>query len=72
MEQASAEIEAQIATMEAESTAVLAQIRSSIGDLSDLRYGRFAKTPGAGEGIRKDVLTTLKRLASACDIAEDG
>ncbi|KAF2497585.1 hypothetical protein BU16DRAFT_606117 [Lophium mytilinum] len=72
LERASTELEAQIAAMEAESDALLAEIKSSIGDLSDLRYGRFAKTPGASEDVSHDVLVTLKRLVAACDVAKDG
>ncbi|KAF2803985.1 uncharacterized protein BDZ99DRAFT_398880 [Mytilinidion resinicola] len=72
IERASAELESQIATMEAESDALLAEIQTSVGDLSDLRYGRFTKTPGAREDISEDVLVTLKRLVAACDAAKNG
>ncbi|OCK88620.1 uncharacterized protein K441DRAFT_668699 [Cenococcum geophilum 1.58] len=67
MGHACADIEAEISTMEAEAESLLAEISTTIGDLSDLRYGRFTRIGGLGEDLGQDVLGAIKRLNLACD-----
>ena len=56
--------------MEAEAQAILKELQTTIGDLSDLRYGRFNKTPGADEGdVATEVLESLQRIQQ---LSEDG
>ncbi len=63
MEQASRDIEEELAEMEAQAQDMLKDLRTSIGDLSDLRYGRFSKTPGANDGdLATEVTESLKRI----------
>lgn len=42
-----------------------------MGDLSDLRYGRFQKTPGADTDLRDEVLEALSRVKSTADEVRD-
>ena len=67
MEHACADIEAEISTIEAEAESLLAETSTAIGDLSDLRYGRYTRAGGLGEDLGQDVLRTIKRLNLACD-----
>lgn len=69
MAQACSDIEAEIADLEAEADAVLADIKTTIGDLSDLRYGRFARAPGAKEDLGQEVLAGLQKLTAICEEA---
>ncbi len=66
MERACSEIEAEIASMEAEAGEVLSNLRTTVGNLSDLRYGRFNK-PGAADTVGQEVLDGLRSLEEACD-----
>ncbi|KAI9804813.1 MAG: hypothetical protein M1825_001181 [Sarcosagium campestre] len=62
MELACASIEAEIEEINLEVDATLAQIRTVVGDLSDLRYGRFNKAGGVSNELGQDVMDGLKML----------
>jgi centromere-localized protein 2 len=51
--------------MEVEIEKALSEVQEAVGELSDLRYGSFAKSVGGGD-ISEEVLATLKRLEAAC------
>ena len=51
--------------MESELEDVLTDIRSTVGELSDLRYGRLSQLT-SGENVRDELLVAVKRLESAC------
>ena len=67
MEAACADIEAEIAAMEVESRGILAEMESTVGELSDLRYGRFSRPSGGADTVVQDVLEGLQRLREASD-----
>lgn len=67
MEQACADLEAELAAMEAEAAALLSDIQTTIGDLSDLRYGRFNKPAGTGDELGSEAVENLKRLETVCN-----
>jgi centromere-localized protein 2 len=67
MDNARLDLTQEIMAMEEESKTLLADIKATIGDLSDLRTGRFSKTPGSGTELGQDVLEGLKRLEQICD-----
>ena len=69
MEAASADIEAEIAALGAEINNILQDLRGTVGDLSDLRYGRFNRPARGDESVRTEILGGLKRLENACDNA---
>ncbi len=71
MEQACADIEAEIAAYEAEVEMMKEDMESTIGGLSDLRYGRFSEPIGSDSELRDEVLDGLKRLDETC-IAKKG
>lgn len=66
MEQACADIEAEITASEAEIESMKEDLESTIGGLSDLRYGRFSKPIGSDSELRDEVLKGLRRLDEAC------
>lgn len=72
MEQARADMEGEIEEMEKEAADILADIKSTIGDLSDLRYGRFNKPAGTGEELGREVLDSLRQLKKVCDSSAMG
>lgn len=51
--------------MEEESQRALAEVKETVGALSDLRHGRFAQ-PASGEDLGEEVLATLRRLETVC------
>jgi len=72
MEQARLDMEAEIADMEQESTAILKVLQATIGDLSDLRYGRLRGLGGEDSDLAQDVVEGLKRLEQVCDESPAG
>jgi centromere-localized protein 2 len=66
MEQACADIDAEIVASEAEFEMMKEDMESTVGGLSDLRYGRFSKPIGSDGELREEVLDGLKRLDETC------
>lgn len=62
MEGAVEELEEEVRRIDEEADALLEEMRSTVGGLSDLRYGRLEN----GE-LREQVLEGLQRLESSCD-----
>lgn len=62
MSSAADDIEEEIQRLDEEAEALLAEMKGTVGGLSDLRYGRLAN----GE-LREQVLEGLERLESSCD-----
>lgn len=63
MEQAAQDMEQEIAELQNEAQDILRELRTSVGDLSDLRYGRFSKTPGENDSdLATEVLQSLSRI----------
>ena len=60
------EREGEIFRQEADTT--LAAMQTTVGNLSDLRYGKFAKIAGSeiGDGLERSVVQSLKALEQAC------
>lgn len=46
---------------------MLEEMRTTVGDLSDLRYGRFQKTPGAETDLRDEVLEALGKVREGAE-----
>tara|TARA_R110002060_G_scaffold62348_1_gene71741 strand:+ start:694 stop:909 length:216 start_codon:yes stop_codon:yes gene_type:complete len=62
LESAVEEVEDEIRRLDEEAETLLAGMQSTVGGLSDLRYGRLAN----GQ-LREQVLEGLERLESSCD-----
>lgn len=60
-------LEAEITALEEETKEVLEEMRTTVGDLSDLRYGRFQKTPGAETDLRDEVLEALGKVREGAE-----
>ncbi|KAF2199602.1 hypothetical protein GQ43DRAFT_375834 [Delitschia confertaspora ATCC 74209] len=67
IEEACATVEANISEIEAETEGLLSELAEAVGALSDLRYGRFSKPAGSSDELTEEVLSTLRRLESACE-----
>jgi centromere-localized protein 2 len=68
MEHACQQLEAETQYMETEVEEVLRHMKETVGALSDLRYGKFAKAPGVQVGsLEGEVVRALKGLEDACD-----
>ena len=66
MEQACADIEDEITAAEREADALFEDLQSTVGDLSDLRYGKFSQPLGSGSDVRTEVLESLQGLEDTC------
>lgn len=64
-------LEAEIAALEVETAQILEEMKVTVGDLSDLRYGRFPKTPGADTDLRDEVLEALNKVKNNADSVRD-
>lgn len=64
-------MEAEIAALEKETSQILEEMRITVGDLSDLRYGRFQKTPGADTDLRDEVLEALGKVRESAEGVRD-
>jgi centromere-localized protein 2 len=69
MDEACEDLEEEINAMELEAATILEDITATVGDLSDLRYGRFNRMPGVGDELGKDTLDGLKKLEQMCSDA---
>lgn len=65
-------IEEEIKALEEETKKMLEDMQNTVGDLSDLRYGRFTKTPGSTEEFGEEMIHNIKRLQEVCDNARTG
>ena len=66
MEQACIDIEDEIKAAETEADALFENLLSTVGDLSDLRYGKFSQPLGSGSDVRTEVLESLQGLEDTC------
>lgn len=66
MKLAEQDIEEEIAELEREADSVLADLKNVVGDLSDLRYGRFNKPAAGGEELGHETVETLRQLQAVC------
>ena len=69
MEQACGDIEAEIGAAETRANALFEDIQSTVGDLSDLRYGKFTRSSGSKSDLKTEVLESLQALEDLCRAA---
>lgn len=68
MEHICQELETEAQHVESEAGEVLRHMQEIVGGLSDLRYGKFAKTPSMEiGGMEGEVVVALKSLEDVCD-----
>jgi len=72
MHDACNDLEIEIAELEKESVTVLADIKSTIGDLSDLRFGKFNRVSAVSSDLSQEVMKGLERLEYLCNAVEKG
>lgn len=71
LEKACQDVEVEIQTTGTEINAITEELKSCIGDLSDLRYGKFRQAPGSENGVSQEVLSGLTQLEEACRTLTD-
>jgi centromere-localized protein 2 len=66
MEAASAIIEHEIAGIDQEAAKILAQLNTTVGDMSDLRYGKLQGPAGTAEDVAGEAIKGLQNLEDVC------
>ena len=67
MEKAAGVMEMEAEAAEREASVLVEEIRETIGALSDLRYGTFARVSDTNGDIGQEVEKALSRLKEVCD-----
>ncbi|CAI7631750.1 unnamed protein product [Penicillium glandicola] len=66
METASANIEHEIAGIDQEAAKILAQLNTTVGDMSDLRYGKLQGPASTAEDVASEAIKGLQNLEDVC------
>ncbi|CAI7656930.1 unnamed protein product [Penicillium pancosmium] len=66
MEAACANIEREIGDVDREAAGLLSELQSTVGDLSDLRYGKLQGLAGMESNIGEEAIRGLENLENAC------
>ena len=66
MEIASANIEHEIASIDAEAASILEKLQATVGNMSDLRYGKLQGPAGTAEDIASQAIQGLQNLEDVC------
>ncbi|KAJ5478235.1 hypothetical protein N7530_003744 [Penicillium desertorum] len=66
METASTNIELEIAGIDQEAAKILAQLNTTVGDMSDLRYGKLQGPAGTAEDVAAEAIKGLQNLEDVC------
>ncbi|KAG5295045.1 hypothetical protein I7I48_11783 [Histoplasma ohiense] len=66
MGNACSSMEREIEAADAEAAHIFADLASTVGELSDLRYGKFNKPAGVATNAVEDAIAGLKELENAC------
>lgn len=65
MEAACSHIEREIASVDQEATGLVTQLDTTVGDLSDLRYGKF-QGPNSASSVAEEAMKGLQHLEDTC------
>lgn len=71
MESSCAALEREIVAIEQEVTTILSSVKKTVGDLSDLRYGKLNKPGITPEQYTGEIVRGLHGLRDACDRANN-
>lgn len=66
METAGANIEREIADVDQEAAGLLKELNTTVGDLSDLRYGKLQGPAGTANTLASETIQGLQNLEEAC------
>ena len=69
MEMACASLEEEIASVGTEAASILDELKSTVGELSDLRYGKFNKISDTADDVASEAVAGLQELEDACNRA---
>jgi centromere-localized protein 2 len=71
MTAACGDIEQQILAIEQETAEALEDIKQTVGNLSDLRYGRLPKVAGSEDSLAEETIDALRRLEQVAQDAKE-
>ncbi|KAJ5160834.1 uncharacterized protein N7482_007838 [Penicillium canariense] len=66
METASANMEREIADVDEEAASLLQELHTTVGDMSDLRYGKLQGPAGTANDLAAETIQGLQNLEDAC------
>ena len=66
METACANVEREIADVDQEAAHLLKELNTTVGDLSDLRYGKLQGPAGTENTLASETIQGLQNLEEAC------
>lgn len=66
MEAACANIEREIAGVDQEATDILQGLNATVGDMSDLRYGKLQGPAGTAHNVAEETIKGLQNLEDSC------
>ncbi|EEQ84945.1 uncharacterized protein BDCG_08214 [Blastomyces dermatitidis ER-3] len=72
MGKACSSMEQEIEAADAEAARIFAELSSTVGELSELRYGKFNKPAGVATNAVDDGIRGLKELENACNPSRKG
>lgn len=70
MESACSALENEVELKRQETAGVLDEVSQIVGDLSDLKYGKFNSSAGTADMVVGDTIDGLKQLEKVCDAAD--
>jgi centromere-localized protein 2 len=71
MEKACQDLDAEIQELEKQLRKKVDALQAAVGELSDLRYGRFPKAAGGAGDLGQQTLEHLQRLQDVCKDLEN-
>jgi centromere-localized protein 2 len=66
MEAATTNIEHEISAIDQEAAAILTQLSTTVGDMSDLRYGKLQGPAGTADDMASEAIKGLQNLEDSC------
>ncbi|KAI9753269.1 MAG: Iron-sulfur assembly protein 1 [Chaenotheca gracillima] len=67
LESACSDLESEISQIDTDIETLLDSIRSTVDDLSDLRYGKLGRVSGGAQDIGQEIFEGLQNLQRTCD-----
>lgn len=66
MEGACADIESELANIDHEAEQLMRELQATVGNLSDLRYGKLQGPAGIANNVADEAINALQNLEDAC------
>jgi centromere-localized protein 2 len=66
MKTAVRDLQMEVVALESQTASVLRDLQTTVGDLSDLRYGKFPNGPNGDVTVTTEVIEGIKRVGVIC------